>query len=58
VPVKDCRHVFHDDELWSYQLNDSDELIEQAGTGARSHATTFACDREVLTRESPDHNVS
>jgi hypothetical protein len=42
VPVKDRCHVFQDDELWSYQANDSDELMEQAGTGVMSQTTAGA----------------
>jgi hypothetical protein len=57
MSVKDRCNVFQDDELWSYQANDSEQLIEQAGTGVMSKATAGTRFRQVLAGEATDHNV-
>ena len=49
--------VFQDDELGSYQANDSEQLKEQPAAGAFCNPGALSSQGDVLARESTANNV-
>lgn len=45
-------HVLHEDDTWSHFANDSGVLKPKTGSSTFFKSGSFACDADVLTRES------
>ncbi len=54
---KDRCDVFQDNELGSYQANDSDEFVKETRPSAFLDAGLLACCADVLAGESSANNV-
>jgi hypothetical protein len=54
---KDRCDVFQDNELGSYQANDSDEFVKETAPRALLDTGLLACGADVLAGESTANNV-